>query len=278
MDKPTVKAALEHLAENNIIVYFRDILDDTVFVSVDNFSKIVSELFFKYNPGKQSPLGLSQLELTSTFGRYTEDCVSIDDFTLLFAKLMILVHYNDSYIIPCFLPMLNETQRNEVCTDSDMKSLFIKSPCTGYEFMSMLTVFLLTLPNKEWEILEDESGNPLCLYKNCIKFLLKEMNCIVTISFSAESNIELHLNSSDASQAFSHALTTILQGLEKIKLRLSAYHSFDFCSNLSFQCNCEESELFHTTVYNQQLDRLICERTKNATMPNNLQRSWLKSG
>ena len=157
MDRPTVEAALEHLKQNNVILYFRGALDDTVFSSVDIFARIFTEVFNQHyhnKDGRQSPIVVSGLELDMTLSRYAEEYISVSDFITLFTKLMILAPFNGSYIIPSFLTLLSEMKRTEACADSNIEPLFIKCPSTGYEFMSMLTVYLVTLPNNQWEILE----------------------------------------------------------------------------------------------------------------------------
>ena len=90
--KPSVEAALEHLTENHIVLYFGDILPDTVFVSVEPFAMIFSELFHKYysDTHRQPPVAIGHLELTETIKRNAEDNVPVSDFILLFTKLMIL--------------------------------------------------------------------------------------------------------------------------------------------------------------------------------------------
>ncbi len=275
MERPTVEAALEHLTENDVVLYFRDILPDTVFVSVNPFSMIFLELLRE--TGGQSRVVLSQSEFTAVVERYTDNYLSVSDFILLFMKLMILAPYKGSYVIPCFLPLLNEMERKEACV-TKIEPLLIKCPSSGYEFIAMLTVYLLTLPNSQWEILDDEFDKPVFLYKNCIKFLQKEMNCFVTVSFTAEYLEICYHNSQQDSQNLNQVFIIILHGLEKIKLRLSSHQHFNFCNNLSFQCNCGRGNTFHTAVYNQQLDRLICEENKSQTTLNDVQRNWLKSG
>ena len=73
-------------------------------------------------------------------------------------------------------------------------------------------------------------------------------------------------------------LTTILSGLEKMKLLISSYYDFDFCSKLSFKCRCEKSNTFHVAVYNQKFDKLVCEISDFIDTPNGHQQDWLKGG
>ena len=49
MDKSATIAALQHLTENNMLLYFRDVMNDVVFASVHIFSKIFSKLYLSSN-------------------------------------------------------------------------------------------------------------------------------------------------------------------------------------------------------------------------------------
>ena len=283
MDRPTVEAALEHLTTNNVVLYFGDILPDVVFVSVDPFSMIFSEVFQKYfNVEGRRSSPVSHKELALTIERHADHFVSVDDFILLFRKLMILAPYKTSYMVPSFLPLLSESERKEAIGTPVVEPLFIKCPFSGYEFISMLTVYLLTMTNTEWEIFVDhESSKPACWYKNCAKFYHKKMECFVTLSFSQE-HIEIYYESfqhvTKESQNLSQIITTILHGLEIIRLRLSCHPQFNFCSHMSFQCHCGEGSSLHTAVYDKQLDKLVCTNNASQTPLNDVQRNWLKSG
>ena len=273
MDRPTVQVALERLTANNIVLYFGDILEDTVFVSIDKFAAVILEIHRNFCNKMPPAVVLSQSELNLTLEDYAEAQVSVNDFVKLFRELMILAPYKDSYIVPSFLPMLKEAERKEACNcDFPVKSLLIECPTTSYEYISMLTVFLLTQTGGKWDILQDESGNPMCLNKNCIKFTLNGGNSIVIISFVANC-IEIYLNSPNECL---QVLSRILQGLEKSKLVLNS--SVDFCKQLSFTCSCNVVNESHTAVYNYEFDKLKCKLSEFTSTPNVHERHWLQSG
>ena len=54
MDRPTVEAALEHLTEHNMILYFKDILPNIAFSGASIFSKILSSLYKQMDSSKSS--------------------------------------------------------------------------------------------------------------------------------------------------------------------------------------------------------------------------------
>ncbi len=270
MDRPTVEAALTHLTENNIIVYFRDILRDTVFASANMFIEILATVSHVSKVQSHTAI-VSHSKLINVLKPYTNIYVSADDYTKLFLNLYIIGPYsNSSYLFPYLLKPLNEMDRKEAClsdTNSDQQLVYFKCPSTGFEYVVMLTAFLL---NKQWRILEHVSGNPVCLYKNCTKFLAHET--IISISFSSPF-IVISLSTEHNLKAIS---TTILNGLEKIKLLINAHQDFEF--SLSFQCNCGRSDKFHTMVYIQDLGVLQCEEGDFITaLPRDYHIKWIRS-
>lgn len=271
MDRTTVEAALEHLSGNNIVLYFKDILNDIVFINVEPFAVIFSELLQKYNKGSGQTV-LSHSNLAEIVERYADDIVSVENYVMLFTKLLIMAPYKEFYMIPSFLPLLNEKEKEAASMDRP-KPLLIKCPSSGYEFMSMLIVYLLTIPNSQWEVLENVSGKPECLYKNYTKLFQKNTNCILIISFTKDF-IEL----SQHYAKFSPVLKIILHGLKKIKLTLNFNQNFDFSENLYVQCSCSKFNDYHTSRYNRKLDKLVCEKTEIEISLNDTDRKWLKSG
>ena len=270
MDQPTIIAALENLCDNNMLLYFPDILNDEVFSGVHMFSRIFSELFKSFSSeGRQRGI-VNQSQLMKAIKGFTSDHLSSQDFIKLFTELMILApcdEHGEEYIIPCQLQLLTESERKNICStavSSNTEVLFFKCPSYGYEYVCMLIVFVLTLPSsKKWEILRSESsGPPVCLYKNSTKLTLKG-KYIMTVSF-IKGYIEIYVQSLDElHQEFSVICETILRGLEKIKLTLHQHETFEF--GISFQCNCGKSTRSHVATYNKQSGLLICENNKSVT-------------
>lgn len=247
MDRPTVEAALEHLTQNNIIVYFGDILNDHVFASMKQFITFFGDLYEYCSHDRL--LQVSDFELIAK--KYFEGYLSVHEITMLFKKLLILTPCSSSdYIIPSFLPVVNEGDRKVICEKySDGVPLYIECPSAGYEYISMLTVYLLI---NQWKLFEGSN----ILFKNCIALLDKTTNFIIAISFSGKY-IEVHAKSRIGSYTnFSLISDTILRGLEKIKLLLSKRHEmFDF--KMSFRCKFTE-RTSHTDYYSGETNTLIC--------------------
>lgn len=275
MDRPTVEAALEHLMEQNMILYFRDILNNTIFLDVQMFSQILERLFEK-SIHSNSSFSLSAFEEV-----IVNKQVTIDDFLTLFTKLMIMAPYDDGtgtkHFIPCWLTVLDETDREKTCSsagDYSLSPVYFKCPSNGYEFIAMLTVFLLSKPNGRWKILLSDRKYPVCLYKNCVKFDV-DNRCIVTISFFMGC-VEVNVKCQDKSeQNFYDISATVLQGLEKVKLILNSHQSFSF--NMSFPCHCGRVENVHIAPYNTVDGILECVNGAVRVTPNSPIMKWLKS-
>lgn len=257
MDRPTVEAALEHLMEHNIILYFRDILKDTIFLGVRLFSDIFSLIYEKSNRLVGT---ISQSDFENATSSITKH-VSSSDFSTLFTKLMVMAPYNSDadgkdLIMPCLLTPLNEKAVKEICRDFDLHPVYFKCPSSGYEFITMLTAFLLNLPSGNWQILKDNAGYPVCLHKNCVQFKYGN-NFVVNISFMM-GQITVFARSE---QSFGDISATVLQGLEKLKIILNSYHSFSF--SMSFPCHCGKTDLAHSANYNSESGLLMCDDNKS---------------
>ena len=269
MDRPTVEAALEHLTEHNMILYFKDILPNIIFSGVSIFSKILSSLYKQMDSSKSSIGWQSSIITKNNFqylvGFYTNgsEFVSETDFLLLFKELMILAPFgtDSKYIIPFLLQPLNEAEQQEICgkaIDLKLVPAIIKCPTAGNQFFSMMVSCLL---KQSWIVTKDLSGNPVCLYKNCATFRAFELDCVVTISFISPY-IEVYVKSDNKKKPANYRLiaSIILQCLEKIKL----INGRNFDSNISFYCNCRKTDEKHTcSFFKESGYRLMeCERNE----------------
>lgn len=265
MDRPAVEAALQHLTEQNMILYFADILKDSVFSCVNVFSQLLSLLCSKFN----SSAIISEFDFKEVIANAADKNVSVYNFIQLFKRLLILAvyHNNDphiSYLMPCLLPMKTEVESDEIhCSDVSTGSsevfstpAYIKCPSTGYEYMSMLVAFLLTETNNDWMISLDPSNAPKCLNKNCVQFLVSSLS-VVNVSYSGGYlKVTVRFYSEGT---LSYIRKTILRGLEKIKVITSADRAFHF--KISFFCLCESSNRLHTALYDGKGETMICELT-----------------
>ena len=281
MDRPTVEAALEHLTEHNMILYFKDILPNIAFSGASIFSKILSSLYKQMDSSKSS-IGwqssiITKKDFRHLLGFYTNgsEFISENDFLLLFKELMILAPFgsDSKYIIPFMLQPLNEAEQQEICgkaIDLKLVPAIIKCPIAGNQFFSLMISCLL---KQSWIIARDQSRNPVCLYKNCATFRASELNCVVTISFISPY-IEVYVKSDNKKKPTNYHLivSIILQCLEKIKV----INGCNFESIISFYCNCRKTDEKHTcSFFKESGYRLMeCERNK-VFSPNSDVLKWL---
>ena len=284
MDRPTVEAALEHLTEQNMILYFRDVLNDVVFSGVNFFSQFFSHLFNtisqRRNPSEKELWKLAivkKADLNDIVFYFTHMAqnMSLGSYITLFTKLQILAPYNgssDAYLLSCLLPILSESSINKAHFQSLSAPVIIKCPSTGYEFMCMLVVFLLTRSNGDWKVLLDASGVPVTLFKNCIKFIVSS-RYVVVISFSS-CYLKVTVDHPEQETRFLWKISDIiLKGLEMSKIILSCNKDFEF--KLSFQCPCGISG--HTATYNQDRNCVSCDMNNDEVAPLHYER-WLHGG
>ena len=281
MDRPTVEAALEHLTEHNMILYFKNILPDIVFSGVSIFSTIFSSLYNRMKSSKSligwqsSIIKKEDFQFIISFHTNASKLTSENDFLLLFRELMILAPFNgdSTYIMPFLLQPLKENERKQVCSKSIDSNLFpaiIQCPTAGNQFFSMMISCLL---KQSWVIARDQSGNPVCLYKNCARFRATELNCVVTVSFISPY-IEVYVKSDDEKSPTNYKLVSsiILQCLEKIKL----VNGHDFDSTIRFYCNCRKTSEKHTCSFYKESRYTSMECERNLVFsPDSRQLKWL---
>ena len=266
LNRPTVEVALEHLTENNIILYFKN---DTVFLSVHMFSRIISEL---HELHKSAMVNTSDLH--SATAMYQSDDLAVDGFISLFIKLMILspcdnVNDNVQYLVPNLLTHLDEDKRKEIFSDSDIHPVYFNCPSIGYEFITMLTVFLLTHPKRRWKLHLDQYQKPKCLHKNCVQFTLEDISCMVTLSFF-NGYITVYAKSyGELVPTLNDIPTMIIQGLEKIKVILNSHKTFNF--NMSFECTCGR----YDAIYDYKSGFLTCENEPATSSPSTYVYRWI---
>ena len=280
MDAPTVRAALEHLTDHNMILYFKDILPDIVFSGIAIFSHIFTSLCAKLNSGRSlidwhSSI-VSKTAFLTEITSFTSglNYITDNDFIILFQKLMILAPFDgdSNYILPFMLQSLDETRRQQIYANhltSSNVPVLIKCPGPGSEFMSMLIACLL---NQSWIIAKDHSGNPRCLYKNCVTFRLENYTITVT-SWAEYIEICVETFKEKKISNYRHIASTILLILHRINVLRNGYNQFEF--NIGFYCDCGKSNEQHTCTYSTKDHVLLCEKNRDKMFPSSSQMQWL---
>ena len=292
MDRPTVEAALEHLTEQKVILYFREILNDTVFLSVNIISKLFTTLYIRTHSqcsaAPLSPLSgrdtaisnasllaapfvdsssggkvaiISTTKLQEIIEDFVDVYIKMDNYMRLFKELLIVANYDAvgaNIIFPCLLHPLDESGLRKFLSlnTSPQTSVCIECPSTGNEYISMLIVFLLSQSENMWTVSKDNSGNPSLLYKNCVKFYVKTYECIITLCFE-NKYLYISIPPTNIEKCnLKHISSFILSGLEKIKIILKVEKTFEF--QLSYPCTCGIHSHMHPAVYNKEKEILIC--------------------
>ena len=234
MDDSEVVAALQHLTENNMLLYFQDVMKDIVFAGVHVFFKIFAELYKTPQSACKQSLLFSGTHLETATKHYTNAFFPTSDFIKLFNKLLIVAPYNHDFLIPTWLQLLSSTELYDVCSSASAPNIavaYIKCPSKGYEYICMLIVFLVTLSSPKWMLLEDKySGHPVCLYKNCAKYSVEDKYEVTISLVAGVLHVYVNPNKLPLKSDLRIVSSSILQGLEKIKLilNLQQQQSFDF--------------------------------------------------
>jgi hypothetical protein len=278
MDRSTVETALEHLMDHNIILYFRNILSDAVFLDVQVFSQVLETLFEKYTHYENRYGSFNQVIFYEVVANLLSNSVSSEQFFTLFSELMIIAPFNygatKSYFIPSWLTVLNEKDRKETCStsaDSHFSPLLYECPSNGFEFITMLTAFLLN-QSGDWKILRNSKGNPECLHKNCVKFNFED-RFVVTISFFS-GYIEVYVKLEKPMQSLHDVSSAVLRGLENVVFVLNSHKSYSF--DMAFPCHCGRFEHIHTAPYNSDTGTLECLGRSVRIDPSSPIMAWLK--
>ena len=279
MDKTTVKAALEYLTEQNMLLYFKNTLNDVVFSGINIFSHFFSILYNKkvdqYDKLWKKAI-ISESLMREVIECITDKAVSLNDYIKLLQGLLILAPIGSEYLIPCFLPTMNEKQINELLASVRIcASSYIKCPSLGYEFASMLSVFLITQTEHDWTISDIHTQ---FIYKNCFIFFVRSSQSFVYLSFPGNGYLNLSVSYSKGSDVDLRKIAaTVLRGLEISKLILGDQKTFQF--KLSFLCPCGFPG-FHTASYNKEKGTVSCNHDDAVTpfLPQDPIYLWLNLG
>ena len=192
-------AALYHLVHHNVFLYYPEVLPQTVFCDPQVVLTKVSELvqylhklnsdepdeavavrselvMFKYH-------GLLSVTLLEMFPKhYKKGLFTPNDLLEILVSVHAIAKIKDGeYLMPALLPHLDSTQMSKDLRQS--KSLIIKPTqgCIPSGLFCCLVAHLLS-PNttRSWKVCMKKE-KPLCLYRNCISFILKDAVEIVTL-------------------------------------------------------------------------------------------------
>ena len=292
-DLHSFEAALQYLDSLSIIFYYPDILPEVVFCDPQVLLDKVTELVeFNYRlrvrPDPQSPIegdrrkfrdyGFVTVDFLSNFERhYVEDVFHVEQLVELFRKLLLLADFTSEhrYFMPCLLKTLDDSklfEHYQLYSSSSNKisvplvfDIKPHGPLNGL-FCSLIT-FLLSHENIfpcPWNLHVDHfTGDPKCLYRNCVKFSFPDKPGVVTLvdSFKFKFFV-VHCDASVRPKLFPHIREAILKGLEKAATTL---HYNNIEPQLAFICECSES--IHLATLSDEKGSLICTISRAELKP-----------
>ena len=211
-------AALRYYDELNVCLYYPHVLPDVVFsdpqVPLDKASELV-QYSYKLQEGKQGrksegpqealeaewlkfrDQGIIQLQFLEKFPQHYRDGIFMPaDLLKLFKHLLIFAPLTkDEYFMPSLLQMLHpeELDKHRAPSSSPAAPLVIHFP-HGWPRSGIFCCLVVYLINCcKWQICR-QSGLPILVARNCIKFALPSCPCIVTL-IDSFAQFEVHVNS-----------------------------------------------------------------------------------
>jgi E1A/CREB-binding protein len=282
-NKESFEAALQYLHNLNIIFYYHDILPEFVFCNPQVLLDKVTELVkcshqLKQEPtegvacaaewGKFEAFGLVTEELLGRFCKhYLPGMFSPEHTIKLFKHLLILADLNDTeYFMPSLLQTLEPSQRDECqasCVSACAPFVVFFPDGLPLGMLCSLVVFLLSQENHfptAWKLEVEPTGNPTCLFRNCIHFVIPGIPGSVAL-FDLVKFFEIRacVPSELLPEVCPLVRNAIFSGLE------SASFVLDYSDEKplpAFLCPCNKSSSHPATISSDQ-SWWICSRKSN---------------
>jgi len=265
-DTESFEAALQYLHKLNIIFYYPKTLPNVIFtnrqVLLNKVTELVKESYkLRNKESKVKPCsGESQrfrdhalvtLEFLNSFDThyiYESNLFTPHDLVKLFRELLIFADSTntDEYFVPCLLQILSNQEVANCKSSAATVPLILHFPDGGPHLgiFCSLTVFLLSAANQfpsPWKLAVDSLGTPVCLYRNCIKFMVEGYPCMITL-IDTFSFFEVHVACSDniCPQLYFVVRKALLAGVREAASTLGYNDSYP---NLAFLCSCPRGDL-----------------------------------
>ena len=198
MEGDAFSAALHHLVQHNVFLYYPEVLPQTVFCNPQAILTKVTELVqyhhkLRDNPDRSAATegdlvmfrdhGLVSVKLLRKFPKhYKEGLFTPPDILKLLVSVRVIAMIGDGeFLMPALLPHLGCDQVSQYLHQST--SLIIR-PTQGSipsGLFCCLVAHLLSPTNQSsWKVCM-EGDKPLCLFRNCISFELNGIPEIVTL-------------------------------------------------------------------------------------------------
>ena len=254
-------AALDHLSQLNLILYYRTLLPDAVFtdaqVVVDKVTELVQYSYtLQCKPDKRTVTsgellefrdeGVITLKLLKKFRRhYVSDLFSPSDLISVLEDQLIIAHISEGkYFMPSLLLDLpgEQLERHRVEPSSPAAPFVIYfpgglAPCGV--FCALVSSLLSPLNPLHWQLLPSPTNlvRPACVARNCIEFKLPDGYPVALID--SYTHYEVHVFAPDAvcSKVCPQIRATIFQNLDPAA---KAHHYCNLNPTPAFLCEFPE--------------------------------------
>ena len=219
LSKRDLNAALDHLASFGVIHYYQHLLPNIVFVDpqilLNKISEVVKHHYkLRHDPCSQTTTGgewrkfvnegCITLELLRKFPEHYTDFFTADDFLKLMKDRLIATHLigKDEYFMPCLLRTMESQEVDQyrvTSSTSGVAPLAIHFSCKLVPhgvFCSLVAFFRSSENSSPWSLYPhpENSTEPQCLTRNCIKFELPKGAPGSLTLIDAFSHFEVHVN------------------------------------------------------------------------------------
>ena len=219
LSKKDLDAALDHLASFGVIHYYRQLLPNIVFVDpqilLNKISEVVKHHYkLRHDSCSQTTTGgewrkfvnegYITLELLRKFPEHYTDFFTADDFLKLMKDRLIATHLigMNEYFMPCLLKTMESQEIDQyrmTSSTSGVAPLAIHFSCklVPHGVFCSLVAFLRSPENSSpWSLYPhpENSTEPQCLTRNCIKFQLPKGAPGSLTLIDAFSHFEVHIN------------------------------------------------------------------------------------
>ena len=251
IDNESCKRALEFFNNMNTISYFPNALPDLVFLEPQILLGLLTKLVEKkYQTDHHNSVHAIKpkkydfpfhnfaqvtVELLNEFEKhYHPPLFTSKDLAILFEKLLIFGKLEEGkWFVPSILPFLKEEEVEQHCVSKE-RALVINFSDGGPQngIFSSTVSFLLSSDNTSpspWQVLKDESNEPVCLKCNIVAFMVGNFPGEVTL-IEEWTHFEIHLKTRPACEGYlwQHVYTAVFKGLAKA----AEIHHYSNCDNV----------------------------------------------
>ena len=242
MEGDAFSAALHHLVQHNVFLYYPVVLPQTVFCNPQAVLTKVTELVQYHHKLRDNPdedvategdlvmfrdRGLVSVKLLRKFPKhYKEGLFTPPDLLKLLVSVRAIAMIRDGkYLMPALLPHLGCDQVSQYLHQSTSLIIRPTQGCIPGGLFCCLVAHLLSQANPSpWKVCM-EGEKPLCLYRNCISFLTS--GTVVVTLVDMFSYIEVNVSESSSEVCREEIRDSVYSGI-KSACGVLKYHGVQF--------------------------------------------------